>query len=1648
MYMNLGRDLKGKEAGRLVIRGKIPDDTLAQPTGLGCESGTGVSQIRLPGLDAFGWQVVAPETFVNIVRIHAQKYEIRCYPPSAAHPSSVKVVNANGEVIENPFYEVSGDPFVIWQVEAPRSTAALTNGEPWQLNVAEVRGTMQRSWNYTYATNASQTGWVLLSGGGLRSDSKLSSQSPVTGNRLEQRVIGGPTGQCVSEKTSEFHAFPWGESRVREQNGQTGNGLETVWGYYGDTSNSGRYSRVSNFVRADGFQRFFDYDFAGRKTSLTDPWKDGGADQVVTEYDYTPVDVRDVPGTNNVGDAKQPRTTTRKVAGTVVERSFSAYIETNGARTVIHEQAGAQDAAYGDARNLRTITTYYSTNEYSYWSGRIQLVDRPDGTLETHAYSQGNYVAVSNEPGVFIEGAGQFVREAVYHGTRAIPDGVPGKSTEDVNIYDSLGRLLLKEGYICTVMGAVRVSWVANKYDDMSHLTDSYGSDGTHSQSVWGDCCGKETETDVTGTETFFEYDALKRIITKIRSGVPGVWPDVVTGYGYDAEGRVVMQEQYASGLRMLVVSNQYDTANRLVWSMDQTGIATTYLYNGLTNTVMRGGLTNVTVNYLDGKTHYTLENGAIKSWNEYGVNSDGRQWTKAYTGPAGANSPVWSKTTTDMLGHTVLEEKPGYGGVILTNAYVYNAKGQLTSTTLQANNLTTLYEYNELGQQFRSGLDINTNGTLDLVGPDRINASDTSYQSDSSNNWWQARTSILYAGNNSATPATNSIQKARLTGLGSISALGSLNSELVSSDLLGNSTISRTFINRAAKAVRQVVTHPGSTNNSEQVSINGFIVTNQSVSSVVSVFTYDAVGRQTSALQGGAGASRTVATYTTYNSLGQIASSMDAASNTTSFTYDVLGRRIAVTDALSNTTHTAYDTVGHVLATWGATYPVAYEYDDYGRMTAMYTYRGTNPISSYSEISNLKSEMDQTRWLYDATTGLLTNKLYADGHGPSYTYTPDGKLATRTWARGIVTTYGYDNLGQLTNINYSVTNTPTVTFAYDRLGRQITVTDGTGTRAYTYNDALQLAAETNTQGNLTYAFDNLGRSAGFDAGPNYSVRYAYDPFGRFASVSSTVMSVSSVATYNYLPGSDLVQGYTNDTGFSLARSYEPNRNLITQILNTSGTNLVSRFDYVNDEIGRRTLRFDSLGSLPLPLTNAFSYNTRSELEDAAMGTNTFNYRYDPIGNRRTSAISNQISEITTYAANSLNQYTNVADSSVSSNPSYDLDGNMTNYKDWTFVWDAENRLVLASNATTVVSNSYDYMSRRISKTVSGLESDIWNVRSDIRFVYQGWAMFKETTATTTNNYVYGLDLSGTQQGAGTIGGILSLTTEQPSNSTTTFYCYDANGNVTDLVGTNGQFLAQYQYDPYGSTILKSGTQADVNPFRFSSKYTDNETGFLYFGFRYYQPEIGRWVSLDPVEEGGGLNLFVFVKNNAITMVDYIGLMGTPPAQPTWPEPSCDFNILIPEVKTPNLNMTKQQMVAFPANTDSKPGFTLHERDTPKLKCCCDSFNKWNMTVWFHFSDQIFLANEQYAVYNPNKDAAQKHEQCHVEDHQSFFIDVWGAMVNALGGPYNSSAECSQAKVGVLAIYEAKVSEWKNRDKHPAERYGPGKPCYASGHWK
>jgi RHS repeat-associated protein len=187
------------------------------------------------------------------------------------------------------------------------------------------------------------------------------------------------------------------------------------------------------------------------------------------------------------------------------------------------------------------------------------------------------------------------------------------------------------------------------------------------------------------------------------------------------------------------------------------------------------------------------------------------------------------------------------------------------------------------------------------------------------------------------------------------------------------------------------------------------------------------------------------------------------------------------------------------------------------------------------------------------------------------------------------------------------------------------------------------------------------------------------------------------------------------------------------------------------------------------------------------------------------------------------------------------------------------------------VENAYDALGRRVRKTVKFASTGA--VIEDRYFIYDGWNVIEETIAPATGpvetaEAVWGTDLSGTAQGAGGVGGLLL---RESSATGASYYHYDGNGNVTALTSGAGTVQAAYTYGPFGETLRAVGPLAQSNPWRFSTKYQDDETGLLYYGYRFYNPTDGRWPNRDPIGEEGGVNMSAFVRNHAISSFDSDG---------------------------------------------------------------------------------------------------------------------------------------------------------------------------------
>lgn len=234
----------------------------------------------------------------------------------------------------------------------------------------------------------------------------------------------------------------------------------------------------------------------------------------------------------------------------------------------------------------------------------------------------------------------------------------------------------------------------------------------------------------------------------------------------------------------------------------------------------------------------------------------------------------------------------------------------------------------------------------------------------------------------------------------------------------------------------------------------------------------------------------------------------------------------------------------------------------------------------------------------------------------------------------------------------------------------------------------------------------------------------------------------------------------------------------------------------------------------------------------------------------------------------------------------YDLDGNLTGDSLWHYGWDAENRLAAMWSQDAIPEAhrlklvfDYDSRWRRIRKRVYrwGSVDYASSPETDILFVYDGWNLIAEVDNASGNpirTHHWGLDLSGTMAGAGGVGGLLVTRHHGGPDGPKTYYpLYDGNGNVTGLADpATGAAVARYERGPFGEPMRATGPVAAANPVGFSSKYTDEETGLVYYGARYYNRVVGSWLNRDPIGQAGGANVYGAAENDFVNKGDALGL--------------------------------------------------------------------------------------------------------------------------------------------------------------------------------
>jgi len=778
------------------------------------------------------------------------------------------------------------------------------------------------------------------------------------------------------------------------------------------------------------------------------------------------------------------------------------------------------------------------------------------------------------------------------------------------------------------------------------------GREGQQHRHVLLPCPGPpdETSTAPDGTVTSYGYDALKRQVTTTQNGI-------TVSNILNANGDVLGTVRYGTDGSAVVNSlSTYSDGGELVSSTDALGHTTTYTnyFDGsgqnIKITTYPDQTTRLETCAVDGSLLNVSGTAVLPVRYAYGVEMDGgvqrlyKQEIKLNAN--GTDTTEWTKTYTDTAGrdYKTLYSSPSGTPASLT---YFNEAGQLAEQ-IDPDGVTTLTQYNAKGEPAYTAVDMNGNGVIDFNGNDRITYTTHDVVANAYNILVNRTCTYAWKTANANVANLVSMTESSVDGLQSWSIMynngvGLTNYSATTYDPLYGYTTSTTVAPDGSYSISTSLY--GQMESSEQYDANDNLLGE-------TTYGYDAQGRQNTLTDARNGTSTSF-----FNAADQVVATLTPspdgiqAGQFTTNVFDSMGRVIQTRLPDGTSVTNIYYPNGSLQETYGSrTYPVGYTYDYAGRMKTMTTW------TSFATSSGAAV----TTWNYDAYRGFLASKAYADGHGPSYTYTAAGRMQTRTWARlaggqPLATTYAYDAAGTLAAVKYSDA-TPGVGYAFDRLGRQTAVTNGATVTAYTYDDANNQLTESYTGGVLaglaiTNSYDNFSRRTALSLlSPSSqllaSTAYGYDAASRL----STVSSGNNTATYSYLANSPLVGqiAFANNGAVTMTTTKQYDYlNRLTAINGSTGVSPVSSFKYAYNSANQRTqvtntdtsywsYQYDKLGQV--------ISGKKYWANGTPVAGQQFTYDFDDIGNRQSTASGGDPSGANlrpaNYSANNLNQYT------------------------------------------------------------------------------------------------------------------------------------------------------------------------------------------------------------------------------------------------------------------------------------------------------------------------------------------------------------------------------------------------------------------------
>jgi len=1142
----------------------------------------------------------------------------------------------------NNLYTVVGPPFKT--VAFSDTTDTTVVGAPQQRRFVEEENGASKATNFT---NDDQGVWNMSAAGGERNETLTSTLTGATENDLqktETRQVKDSGGTIIATTVAVYRLVLGTWQPVSITRGTGAEALTETMGYYDDSTDSASFGRIKHRVDPYGHWEIYSYDREGRLSRVVSQVGDNGMDSSEAENHVRIIIHR---------RAKPALTEIELHQGVEIARHYVVLKGLNREERDDIEDA-KPGAAWDDPSNLVTITKFGPGR-----SGYPEPVSvrRPDGTMTLTSYT---HDAAQRLTIVVAEGEPNATGTEIVNGTRTTnilnlagqeiehrEVGIVNGSTTENSvelILDHYTRAFLRPdgSASSTQMGTTKA--VVN-HDDTTSETTELG------------CCGPLRQTDRLGTVTSYTYDDAGRLSTETRAGI-------TLATVYDAEGRLVATTRTGTDGSAIVLSTaHYDSAGRLTETTtppvndapaparSTTSYAeTTVGAHRVRTTTLPDGV-RVETYYQDGRLLSTTGSAVHPVQYEYGATSLSQggvnvpcTWTKEIKlNAAGQLTMEWTTTYLDGRGRTLRVESPRevtIGGVSREEWYYYGqgtvagSVGRLAKK-VDPDGVTMLYSYNAQGETELTALDMNGNGTIDLAGPDRVRRTAHTYGT-RGNVVVDRTTTSVYQAAGAATPTETSVQETSPDGRFAWSTRYGLETTMTSTWTGSGATTTVTTLPDLSSVTE--VRADGRLGSTTRKAADGTVLFQQSMG-------YDPHGR----LQTSTDVRNGPTDYTSYtddrlHTLTTPAADAQTARQTTTYVYGANGQKATETLPDNAVVNYTYWPTGELRREWGArVYPVEYGWDAQGR---------TATLTTWQDFAG-QTGAAVTTWNYDAASGRLLSKKYADNKGPSYSYTASGRLLTRTWERGIVTTYAYDpNSGDPSGTTYSDA-TPAVGILRDRGGRPWQISDAAGTRLLTYTPDGQLDLEDFGQAGMFAAvkidpgYDALHRRTSLNASAGatslLAVSYTPDSASRLGSVTSG----NDSATYTYEPlAGNLVQkiDFAHDglVGVTTTKRHDKLIRL-TNIETATGvgarSTLVNSFSYAYDAANQRTratiednsywaYAYDTLGQV---------INGSKHLSDdiPALGRQ-FGYSFDDIGNRKIKANNGRTGA---YTPNLLNQH-------------------------------------------------------------------------------------------------------------------------------------------------------------------------------------------------------------------------------------------------------------------------------------------------------------------------------------------------------------------------------------------------------------------------